>query len=162
MKSAGAEMDVNFKYWFSLTLLVVLSMLTACSAVKIYPNTLDKNVRVNTKTDSGVDAAIEIYEVKPDCGIEYSGTIQLDNPVMDIGLATGRSSYMVFIFSSSGFFTGSSTISYDTLLRPRKSIRYDIDVSYRDDIYNVVVHESLASNKRQEIEAKSLADCKPL
>lgn len=162
MKSAGAEMDVNFKYWFSLTLLVVLSMLTACSAVKIYPNTLDKNVRVNTKTDSGVEAAIEIYEVKPDCGIVYSGTIQLDNPVMEIGLPTGRSSYMVFIFSSSGFFTGSSTISYDTLLRPRKSIRYDIDVSYRDDIYNVVMHERLASNKRREIEARSLAGCKPL
>jgi len=155
-------MMVSFKYGFYLTLLVVLSMLTACSAVKTYPNTLDKNLRVITKTDSGVDAAIEIYEVKPDCGIKYSGTIQLDNPGIDIGIPTGRSSYLVFVFSSSGFFTGESTITYDTLLRPRKGIRYNIDVSYQEDIYNVVIHERLGSNKSQEIEAKSLADCKPL
>jgi len=108
-----------------------------------------------------VDAAIEIYEVKPDCSIKYSGTIQLDNPVIDVGVPTGRSSYLVFVFSSSGFFTGSSAITYDTLLRPRKGIRYDIDVRYQQDIYNVVVHERLGSNKSKEIEAKNLAECKP-
>ena len=162
MNSAGAEMVVYSRFRYYLTILAVLSMLTACTAVNIYPNTLDKNVRVNTKTDSGVEAAIEIYEVKHDCSIEYSGSIQLDHAEMDIGLATGRSSYLVFVFSSSGFFTGSSTVSYDTLLRPRKNSSYDIDVSYRDDIYNVVMHERLASNKRREIEARSLAGCKPL
>ena len=91
-------MMVYFKYGFNVTLLLVLSMLAACSAVKTYPNTLDKNLRVITKTDSGVDAAIEIYEVKPDCSIEYSGTVQLDNPDVDIGIPTGRSSYLVFVF----------------------------------------------------------------
>ena len=151
-----------FKYGFNVKLLLVLSTLAACSAVKIYPNTLDKNLRVITKTDSGVDAAIEIYEVKPDCGIKYSGTVQLDNPDVDIGIPTGRSSYLVFVFSSSGFFTGSSSITYGTLLRPRKGSRYDIDVSYQEDIYNVVVHERLGANNSQEIETKSLADCKPI
>lgn len=155
-------MMVHFKYGFYLTLVVVLSMLSACSAVKTYPNTLDKNLHVITRTDSGVDAAIEIYEVKPDCSIKYSGTIQLDNPGIDVGLPTGRSSYLVFVFSSSGFFTGSSTITYDTLLRPRKGVRYDIDVRYQQDIYNVVINKRLGSNKSREIEAKSLADCKPL
>ncbi len=162
MNSAGVEMVVFSRYRYYLTILAVLSMLAACSAVKTYPNTSDKNIRVITNTDSGVEAAIEIYEVKPDCSIEYSGSIQLDNAETDIGLATGRSSYLVFVFSSSGFFTGSSTVSYDTLLRPRKNSSYDIDVSYRDDIYNVVMHERLASNKRREIEARSLAGCKPL
>ena len=162
MNSAGAEMVVYSRYRYYLTILAVLSMLAACSAVKTYSNMQDKNIRVITNTDSGVEAAIEIYEVKPDCSIVYSGSIQLDNAETDIGLATGRSSYLVFVFSSSGFFTGSSTISYDTLLRPRKNSSYDIDVSYRDDIYNVVMHERLASNKRREIEARSLAGCKPL
>ena len=155
-------MMVYFKYGFNVSLLLVLSMLAACSAVKTYPNTLDKNLRVITKTDSGVDAAVEIYEVKPDCGIKYSGTVQLDNPGVDIGIPVSRSSYLVFVFSRSGFFTGSSTITYDTLLRPRRGIRYEIDVSYREDIYNVVVHERLGANKSQEIETKSLTDCKPL
>jgi len=162
MNRAGAEMVVYSRFRYYLTILAVLSMLAACSAVKTYPNTSDKNIRVITNTDSGVEASIEIYEVKPDCSIEYSGSTQLENPETDIGLATGRSSYLVFVFSSSGFFTGSSTISYDTLLRPRKNSSYDIDVSYRDDIYNVVMHERLASNKRREIEARSLAGCKPL
>jgi hypothetical protein len=162
VKRAGTEIMMHFKYGFYLSLVVVLSMLAACSAVKTYPNTLDKNLHVGTKTDSGVDAAIEIFEVKPDCSIKYSGTIQLDNPVIDVGIPTGRSSYLVFVFSSSGFFTGSNTITYDTLLRPRKDARYDIDVRYQQDIYNVVINERLGSNKSQEIEVKSLAECKPL
>lgn len=155
-------MMAYFKYGFNVTLLLVFSMLAACSAVKTYPNTLDKNLHVITKTDSGVDAAVEIYEVKPDCSIKYSGTVQLDTPDVDIGIPASRSSYLVFVFARSGFFTGSSTITYDTLLRPRSGTRYDIDVSYREDIYNVVVRERLAANKRREIDQKSLEDCKPL
>lgn len=160
-------MFISHKNRFYLALLITLSLLTACSGIKTYPNTLDRNLRVTTKTDSGsalssVRTAVDIYQVEPDCSIKYSGTIQLDSPDVDIGIPTGRSSYLVFIFSSSGFLSGSSTTSYDTLLRPRKGIRYDIDVSYLEDIYNVVIHERQGSNKSREIEARSLAACKPL
>ena len=160
-------MFTYYKYRFYVTLVIILSVLTACSGIKTYPNNLDRNLHVTTKTDSGsvlssVRAAVDIHQVEPDCSIKYAGTIQLDKPGVDIGIPAGRSSYLVFVFSSSGFLSASSTTTYSTLLRPRKGIRYDIDVSYLEDIYNVVIHERRGRNKSREIEAKSLAVCKPL
>jgi hypothetical protein len=139
-------------------------MLTACSGLKTYSSALDKNLHVTTKTESSVDAAIDIYQVESDCNIKYSGTVKLDNSSIDIGIPAGRSSYLVFSFSSSGFFSGSSTTTYSTLLRPRSDQnKYDIDVSYIENIYNVVIHEGKkGSNKRREIEARGLSTCKPL
>ena len=139
-------------------------MRTACSGLKTYPNTLDKNLHITTKTDSSVDAAIDVYRVETDCSIKYSGTIKLDNSNVDLGIPAGRSSYLVFSFSSSGFFSGSSTTTYSTLDRPRlDQNKFDIDVSYIENIYNVVIHEGKkGSSKGREIEARDLSTCKPL
>jgi hypothetical protein len=147
-----------------ITLLITLCTLTACSGIKTYSNTMNKNLDLTSKTDSSVDAALDIYRVESDCSIEYSGTIQLTKSTINTGIPAGRSSYLVFSFSSSGFFSGSSTTTYSTLLRPRSDKKeYDIDVSYIENIYNVVIHEKTrGSNKRQEIEARGLATCKPL
>lgn len=116
------------KYRPYVTLLIALGLLTSCSGVKTYPNTLDKNLHVTTKTDSSVDATVEIYKVESNCS----------------------------------FLSGSSTTTYSALLRPRTGLKYDIDVSYMEDIYNVVINERRGSTKSREIEAKSLAACKPL
>jgi hypothetical protein len=142
--------------------LIAPGLLTACSSVKTYQSEFDNNLHITTKTDSSVDAAVDIYKVEPDCSIKYSGTISLNKSIIDTGIPSGRSSYLVFSFSSSSFFSGSSTTSYSTLLRPRAGLNYDISVSYIENIYNVVIHEKQAANKSREIEAKSLADCRPL
>ena len=157
-------MFTHIKYRYYIVLLIILGTLTACSGVKTYSNTLNKNLHVTTKTDSSVDAAIDIYRVKSDCSIKYSGTIQLDNSTVDIGIPAGRSSYLAFTFSSSSFLSGSSTTTYSTLLRPRTDQnKYDIDVSYIENIYNVVIRERRrGSNKGREIETRDLSTCKPL
>lgn len=162
-------MFIHFKYGYHAALLIMLGFLTACSGVKTYPNTLDSNLHVITTTDSGsvltsVNASVEIYQVEGDCSINYAGTVQLDKPTVDIGIPTGRSSYLVFVFSSSGFLSSSSSsTSYSTLLRPRAGLQYDIDVSYLENIYNVVIHSKRpGSDKRQAIETRDMASCKPL
>jgi hypothetical protein len=157
-------MVTNIKNSFYIALLLTLCMLTACSGIKTYSSNMGKNLHVTTKTDSSVDAAIDVYRVETDCSIKYSGTIKLNNSNVDIGIPAGRSSYLVFSFSSSGFFSGSSTTTYSTLLRPRSDQnKYDIDVSYIENIYNVVIHEGKrGSSKSREIEARNLSTCKPL
>lgn len=158
----------HFKYGQALTLLLVLSLLTACSGIKTYPNTMDKNLHVTTETDSGsvfssLNTSVDIYQVKADCTIEYTGSVQLDSQSVDIGIPTERSSYLVFVFASSGFFSNSSMTSYDTLLRPRKGYNYNAKVSYMDDIYNVVMQETPThTTKNRVIDAKELAACRPL
>ena len=141
-------------------------LLAGCSGLKTYSGNLNENLRIITETDSGsvfsrVDAAVDIHEVKADCSTEYAGTVRLDNSSIDIGIPTGRSSYLVFVFESSGFFSGDSSITYNTLIRPRVGYRYDASVSYKDDIYNVIINEvDKASKKRRELDTRGMSACR--
>ncbi len=149
-----------------ILLLMVFSLLTNCSGIKTFPNTLYKNLNIKTETDSGslfskVRAAVDIYRVDSDCKTEYEGTVQLKNPSFEVGIPAGRLTYLVFVFSSSGFLSSSSsTITYNTLLKPRVGYNYDINVSYIDDIYNVVIWETHPSEKKgRKVELKELNAC---
>ncbi len=116
--------------------LFMFSLLIGCSGIKIYPNTSDKNFTITTETDSGsmlskVHTAVDIYRVGPDCKTEYEGTVQLNSRVVAIGLPPGRLSYLVFVFSRSGFFSSSSSrLTYGGLLKPDADYLYDVKVSY--------------------------------
>lgn len=128
--------------------LAVFSLLVACSSKFAYPNTLAKNLHIQTETASGspfssVHAALGIYRVDAQCRIEYQGTIDLDNAVVSVGLPSGRPSYLVFEFASSSFLAGSRrSITYETLLVPAAGHDYRLEVSYVEDIYNVEIQES--------------------
>ena len=106
-------------------------------------------------------AAVNIYRVVPDCKTEYEGTVRLKKPSVDVGVPSGHLSYLVFVFASSGFLSSSSsTITYNTLLKPLDGYNYDIKVRYIDDIYNVVIWETHPSKKKsREIELKDLNKC---
>jgi hypothetical protein len=149
-----------------IVLLLAFSFLAGCSGIKTYKNTLYKNLHIKTETDSGsmfskVRAAVDIYRVDADCKTEYEGTVQLKNPSVDVGVPSSRLSYLVFVFARSSFFSSSSsTITYNTLLKPRVGYNYDIKVSYIDDIYNVVIWETHPRKKKsREIELKDLNAC---
>lgn len=147
-------------------LLLTVSLLTCCSGIKPYPNTLDKNLHIQTETESGsifskVWAVVDIYRVDEYCQIEYEGTVNLDKPLVEIGIPSDRLSYLVFSFSSFSFLaSSSSTINHDTLLKPRVGYNYDIKVSYIENIYNVVVWETHShKSTSREIELKDLSTC---
>lgn len=91
---------------------------------------------------SSTRASVGIYRVDGKCRIDYEGTIDLDKPVVLVGLPEDRLSYLIFKFSSSSFLASArSSIDQATLLRSRPDHSYQIEVSYRDGIYNVVVRE---------------------
>ncbi len=156
----------HMKIQHIIILLFVFNLLIGCSGIKTYPNTADKNFHITTETDSGsvlskVRTAVDIHRVDADCKTEYEGTVQLKSSSVDIGIPPGRLSYLVFVFSSSGFFSSSSsTITYGGLLMPGADYLYDVKVSYVDDIYNVVIRETNPRKKKsREIELKDLNDC---
>lgn len=123
------------------------SLFSACFGIKTYENNLNKNLRVHTETDSGswfsrVRAAVDIHRVGQDCATDYEGTVQLTEPVMDIGIPPDRVSHLVFVFASSSLFASrSGTITYETLLKPRPNYHYEVAVSYRNDMYDVAIQE---------------------
>jgi hypothetical protein len=146
--------------------LLAFSFLIGCSGIKTYQNSLYQNLHIKTETDSGsmfskMRAAVDIYRVDADCKTKYEGTVQLKNPSVDVGVPSSRLSYLVFVFASSGFLSSSSsTITYNTLLKPRAGYNYDIKVSYIDNIYNVVIREVDPSKKKsREIELIDLNAC---
>jgi hypothetical protein len=160
------ETNSNIMSRYITGLIVTVSLLAGCSGIRAYPNTMDKNLHIQTKTDSGsffskVRAAVDIYRVNADCKTEYEGTIQLNEPSIDVGIPSHRLSYLVFVFSSSSFLAGSnSTVTDDTLLKPRAGYDYEIKVSYMDDIYNVVIRETHPRKVgSRDIELKDLSGC---
>jgi hypothetical protein len=147
--------------------LLVVALTAGCSGLRPYPNTLEKNVQIRTETASGsifssTRAQLGIYRVDAQCRIEYEGTLDLDKPVVLVGLPADRPSYLVFCFSSSSFLANTrSSIRQETLLRTRPDHSYRIDVTYRNSIYNVVVREHLPrKGGSREVALRRLGDCR--
>lgn len=150
----------------AIFLALAAGLLAGCSGIRPYPDTPDRNLLIRTDARSGsafsrVRAAVDIYRVDEQCRADYQGTVELDQPEVSAGIPADRSSYLAFRFSGSGLLGGtSSSISKETLLNPRAGHRYDIDVTYRDDIYNVVIREYPASGgPGRDIEFRNLRDC---
>ena len=144
----------------------VAILLPACSGIKTYDNSLDKNQHVRTATDSGswfsrARAAVDIHRVGEKCAIEYEGTVQLTEPTMEIGIPPDRWSHLVFVFASSSFLANRrGTITYETLVRPRPNYHYEVAVTYRNDMYHVAIRETPPSGSTgRELDRVALSAC---
>jgi hypothetical protein len=152
--------------WRAAGVMLLIGPLAACSGIKTYPNSLEKNLQVRTSTESGsifsgVRASLNISRVDAQCQTQYEGTVKLGKGTVEVGVPVERWSYLVFDFSSSGLLSSrSTTMGHATLLKPRTGYRYDIEVTYRDDIYNVVIRESRTGmSERRDIALRRLDTC---
>ena len=153
---------------YYILLSVMIFLITGCSGLKTYDSELDQNLQITTETDSGsmfskVRAAVDIHTVKPDCSTEYAGTVRLDDQAKDIGIPPGRSSYLVFVFEKSGFFSAETSTTYNTLIRPRSGYDYIAQVSYQENMYNVILNEVDPKNRKsREIATRGMNTCRPI
>ena len=128
-------------------LFLALAFLAGCSGIKAYRDAPVKNLVVRSDVDSGsmfssMRAGLDVYRVETGCRTQYEGTVRLDRPSVEVGLPSDRLSYLVFTFEGSSFLGGSSSAtSAGMLLKPRAGYRYEAAVSYREDIYDVVIRE---------------------
>jgi hypothetical protein len=119
-----------------------------------------KNISVRPQL-SGVRGALHIHSVDAQCKTEYRGTVDLDRASVPVGLPAGRMSYLVFDFSGSSLLRGSHSISSATLLTPRAGHRYEIEASYRNDIYHVALREVPPKGAAREVTLADFASCLP-
>lgn len=138
--------------------------LAACAGGKTYPDDIaPKNLSIRTGTSSNARAVLGVHSVDAQCRAEYLGFVALDKPAVAVGIPTERWSYLVFEFATSRYLGSSrSRISQETLLKPRAGHRYEIDVTYRDDIYNVVIREQPPRGAPREVPWLNIASCKQL
>ena len=126
---------------------MVLAQLAGCAGRTSYADeSATKNVSIHTATSSksfsSVHAILDIYSVDTECRAKYAGTVKLDRPSVAIGIAADRWSYLVFDFASSSFLAGRhGHMSYELFFKPQADHRYEIEVTYHDEIYDVVLGE---------------------
>jgi hypothetical protein len=131
----------------------------ACAGGKPYPDNVAPN-NFSIKTSSSARAALGVHRVDAQCRTEYLGTVTLDTASAEIGIPAERWSYLVFDFSTSSFLGGRRTnTTVETLLKPRAGYRYEANVTYRDDIYNVVIREQSPRGAWREVAFRDLASC---
>jgi hypothetical protein len=150
--------------------LVALSIAVSagCSGVKTYPNTLDKNLEIRSETVSGsplfrVRTALSVYRVDERCELEFEGVVSIDQPAVSVGIPAGRWSYLDFTFSDPSLGGGSSSsVSRETMFRPRAGYHYDIAVTYRKDTYHVAIREiTPRGGAGREVEFRDIRACRP-
>ena len=151
-----------------LLALAATCALLGCGSLRPYPNDLPvKNLQIRAATSSGsvfssVHAELDVHSVDAACRVHYLGTVTLDKNDVAVGIAADRGSYLVFHFLSSNFLGSSrGRISREVFIRPQAEQRYEIDVTYRDDLYDVVVRERLPRGAPREVPLQDMRACRP-
>jgi len=144
---------------------VLVVLLAGCSSLRPYQNVTPENVVVRSKLESGsifssMRGAVHIHELDATCHSNYVGTMKLDRASVTLGLPAERASYLVFSFDGSSFLGGtSSSTSAGTVLKPRPGYRYEFTVTYKENIYNVVLRESDPRGGSHEMPRLQLKGC---
>jgi hypothetical protein len=152
---------MKLQYFTVLVVLFVSLLVGGCStSTKHYKIDLPHNLEIISNTES-VEVTLDIYNLGKQCEATYMGTIAVDENSPGLGIATGRLSYLVVGFANSSFWGSSSGyIDYDITLLPRQAYRYQMSISYIDDIYRVMVYEiDRATEKKREMEDRELRSC---
>jgi hypothetical protein len=144
----------------ALVCAAALLLLAACAGGKSYSDSVTpKNLTL--RTASSARTALGVHSVDAQCRTEYLGTVALDKSLAEIGIPAEQWSYLVFDFATSSFLGGKRTrTTFETLLKPRAGYRYEANVTYRDDIYNVVIREQSPRGAWREVAFRDLAACK--
>lgn len=152
--------------YLRLTVTALILVLAGCAGVKTYPNTLDKNLRVHTKAKSDalltrLRVDIDIFDVVGDCRIEYVGSLKLDQPNVDVGLAVNKPSYLSIVFTRNSIGSR-STYTYETVLTPRAQHVYSVDVSHLEGMYEIFLRErgTAKNSPVRELARQPLTNCK--
>lgn len=142
--------------------LALAALLAGCASGTRYADLPEKNLVVRADV-SGARAVMGVHAVDAQCKLTYEGYVDLDQAVTRVGIPAGRTSYLVFEFATSSFWGGTrGSITRETLLRVRPGAGYDIHVSYKDALYDVVIRESAARGARsREVELVGLRACRP-
>jgi hypothetical protein len=153
---------VRRQYFTAPIILLVTLLFGGCASnIKPYRAELPHNLGIISNTES-VEASLHIYRLDKQCELTYLGSIDLDGNNLQLGIDTDQTSLLVAGFASSSFWSSSSGyIDYGITLTPRKAYRYEIEVSYIDNIYNVQAYEiNRSSAKKREMGDRELEICR--
>jgi hypothetical protein len=119
---------------------LALAAAAGCAATKHYADLPEKNLRVRASLADS-KALMGVHSLDAQCRTQYEGAVELERPLLDVGLPAGRASLLVFEFYGSSFFSGSHSIKKEARIAPRAGYRYEALVTYKDSLYDVQLRE---------------------
>jgi hypothetical protein len=141
------------------------ALLAGCSSLKTYQGSGEKNMLVRVKNEGGgffssTRPDVHIFSVDAACQAQYLGTVELDQPKVEIGLPLGQTVLIEFVFSKSTFGGRAAATAVEVMATPRKGTRYEFDVAYLRNGYTATgVEFQPGQGKGREMEYRRLRDC---
>jgi hypothetical protein len=147
-------------------LVALTAVLAACATPdKVYESTADKNVRITAKTSGSSFATVKatflyVYQVMPDCKLDYLGHVVVDAPTMDLGLPTGKPLVVTAEFARSGRFDHSGLRNqYSYALQPRSGYQYAAEIIHDEQFHKFALSEGRRGGSMRAVERKPPAGC---
>jgi hypothetical protein len=153
-----------YRLWVAAILALSLS---ACSGLKTYPNTQQKNALIRVRTDPGtllsrIGVEVDLYSVDAGCGTTYLGSLVLRDATIDLGLPLDSKVLLAYVFSRSAVFGTSGTTTIEMMVTPRRGERYEFNVAYLKEGYTATgLQFAPGQAQGKDIEHARLRDCTP-
>lgn len=146
--------------WQAVALLTT-ALLAGCASDKRYATLPEQNLVIRTDIQSGVRAVLGVHAVDAKCELAYEGSIPLDQPVVRVGIPSGRPNLLLFRFATSSYLGArQGSVDRETVLRPRPGATYDVRVTYKNDLYDVVIREiPVPGGQGREVPLAALRAC---
>lgn len=138
----------------SLIAIFGLMLMSACSSnpPKVYPNTLDKNMKIQLNVeDSGLkstSAYVYVKDFENGCPKNYLGYLDLTDGVNYLGLAPGTKTKLGVTIKRS-FLSNSSRVRYAITVTPKKGAKYELEVNYIDNMTDMRLYEVRGKKRKQ-------------
>ena len=145
----------------------LVASLAACATPdKVYQSTADKNLRITAKTSGNSFATVKatflyVYEVTPECKLDYLGHVLVDSPTMEVGLPTGKPLVVAAEFATRGRFQeGGLRNQYSYSLQPRSGYTYAAEIIHDEQFHKFALTEGRRGGAMRAVERKSPEGCK--
>ena len=133
----------------------------------MYESQGDRNLHITAKTVGGSFATVKatflyVYEVTPQCKLDYLGHIVVDKPALDVGLPTGKPLLLTAEFATGGRFDHSGVRnSYSYQLQPRPGYEYAAEIQHQEQFHKFALSEGRRGGAMRALERKSAEKCLP-
>ena len=152
----------------SIALVAVTGALAACATPdKAYQSTADKNLRITAKSSGNSFATVKatflyVYEVTPECKLDYLGHVVVNAPTTEVGLPTGKPLVLTAEFARAGRFdSGGVRNQYSYAVQPRSGYQYAAEIIHDEQFHKFALSEGRRGGAMRAMERKSPEGCKP-
>ncbi len=120
---------------------------SACATSNSYPDISPQNLGFEAHTSvegifTRLDAEMHISAVRPDCGLDYLGSVKVKAEPAQLGLKEGQLHYLVITLQLETFGQSDQGATRAAMITPQKGHRYKLWAQYSRTEYQLKLFEA--------------------